>query len=124
MITTVGKEEGQFFDSDDLLNFPCDDLRAIDGLWVKHSKGKLGFSVQKQIYVDCGATLDSKYPGDKVLEEFCDRVGWQKGGLYLHYSDLSFNLHHSPTGELPCLGWLREIFVSHLLLSRTAVCEL
>jgi GUN4-like/NACHT domain len=35
MITTVGKEEGQWFEAEELLNFPCEELKAIDGLWVK-----------------------------------------------------------------------------------------
>ena len=47
MITAVGKEEGQDFSRDDLLNFPCDELLAIDGLWVRYSSGKFGFLVQK-----------------------------------------------------------------------------
>ncbi|CCQ59603.1 GUN4 domain-containing protein, partial [Crocosphaera watsonii] len=33
-------------------NFPCEDLRIIDQLWVKYSNGQFGFSVQKQIYMD------------------------------------------------------------------------
>jgi hypothetical protein len=104
MITTVGKEEGQWFDPEDLLNFPCEDLKAIDGLWVNYSQGKFGFSVQKQIYVDCGAKLDGKYPGDKIWNEFSDRVGWRKGGNYLNYSDLTANPSLSPTGEFPGAG--------------------
>lgn len=39
MITTVGKEEGQWFDRTDLENFPCEDLRALDQLWVNYSNG-------------------------------------------------------------------------------------
>ena len=101
MITTVGKEDGQWFDKEDLLNFPCEDLLAIDGLWVNYSQGKFGFSVQKQIYVDCGAKLDGEYPGDKIWYKFCDRVGWRKGGNYLNYRDLKANPSLSPTGEFP-----------------------
>jgi hypothetical protein len=104
MITTVGKEDGQWFDTEDLLNFPCDDLKAIDGLWVKYSNGKFGFSVQKQIYVECGATLDGQHPGDKIWYEFCDRVGWRKAGEYLNYRDLKANPSFSPTGEFPSGG--------------------
>jgi flagellar biosynthesis GTPase FlhF len=35
--------------AEDIEQFPCADLRAIDQLWVTHSKGKFGFSVQKKI---------------------------------------------------------------------------
>ncbi|HIK45480.1 MAG TPA: GUN4 domain-containing protein, partial [Leptolyngbyaceae cyanobacterium M65_K2018_010] len=78
MICAVGKKSGDWFTSEELLNFPCTDLRTIDRLWVKYSQGKFGFSVQKQIYVECGAQLDGKYPGDKILHKFCDRVGWRR----------------------------------------------
>ncbi|MGG6295915.1 GUN4 domain-containing protein [Leptolyngbya sp. AN02str] len=102
MITAVGKEEGQWFEREELLNFPCEDLLAIDGLWIKYSNGLFGFSVQKQIYVDCGATLDGEYPGDKIWGEFCDRVGWREDGNYLSYSALNPSLSSS-RGSLPFL---------------------
>ncbi len=102
MIRAVGKKPVQWFSSDELLNFPCADLRTIDRLWVKYSQGKFGFSVQKQIYVECGAKLDGKYPGDKSWYEFCDRVGWRKDSSYLNnYSAPQANLSLSPTGEFP-----------------------
>ncbi|MEM1292437.1 MAG: GUN4 domain-containing protein, partial [Cyanobacteria bacterium P01_H01_bin.162] len=43
MITAVGKEAGQGFNQDELLEFPCDELKSIDRLWVKYSNGKFGF---------------------------------------------------------------------------------
>jgi hypothetical protein len=100
MITTVGKEAGQWFDREDLLNFPCEELRAIDQLWVQYSNGHFGFSVQKKIYVECGATLDGKYPGDEIWGKFGDRVGWRKNGEWLYYDDLNPSLS-SPQGIFP-----------------------
>jgi len=88
MIKTVGKEVGQYFTSDELLNFPCEELRAIDELWVDYSKGRFGFSVQKDIYADCGARLDGKYPGDKIWVEFGNRVGWRKNNAWQDYKQL------------------------------------
>jgi len=109
MITAVGKDEGQYFTGEELLNFPCDALKAIDDLWVKHSNGHFGFSVQKQIYVECGGELDGKYPGDEVWEAFGDRVGWRKNNEWLTYSDLdpSFSSPQGifPVGVVVCVGW-------------------
>lgn len=130
MITAVGKEEGQWFDPDELLNFPCEDLRAIDGLWVKYSNGHFGFSVQKQIYVECGAKLDGKYPGNEIWQKFGDRVGWRKDGNWLSYSALTPSLS-SPQGNLPtCLraglgggGW-GGVGCGVNLFSRTETCRL
>lgn len=132
MITTVGKEEGQGFDPEELLNFPCEELRTIDSLWVKYSQGKFGFSVQKKIYVECSAKLDGRYPDDKILYEFCDRVGWRKSKRYVHYSDLKFNPSISLQGELPHFRavraepavWLLVARDFSSLISRTETCKL
>jgi hypothetical protein len=101
MIRAVGKEEGDYFYQDEILNFPCMDLKTIDSLWVKYSQGKFGFSVQKKIYVECGAKLDGKYPGDKTWDKFCGRVGWRIGGESVRYRNLKFNPSISLPGELP-----------------------
>ncbi len=100
MIETVGKEKGQYFDPEDFDTFPCEELCAIDQLWVKYSKGKFGFSVQKTIYVDeLGGTREYN---KKIWYEFCDRVGWMKGGNYVGYDDFLFELQdNSPRGHLP-----------------------
>ncbi|MDX2214025.1 MAG: GUN4 domain-containing protein [Oculatellaceae cyanobacterium bins.114] len=105
MITTVGKEEGQYFNSEELLNFPCEELLAIDRLWVRYSNGKFGFSVQKQIYVECGANLDGEYPGEVIWAKFCDRVGWRVEGESLRYGKLHKNPYFSFKGELPVGGF-------------------
>jgi len=101
MLKAMGKANWGEVSGKDLLNFPCADLRTIDQLWVNYSNGKWGFSVQKQIYVECGAKLDGKYPGNGIWREFCRRVGWRKGDSYLNYSDLTFDLKNSSTGEFP-----------------------
>jgi hypothetical protein len=136
MITNpaVGKKEGQWFEREELLNFPCEDLRTIDELWVSYSQGKFGFSVQKQIYMDGGAKLDGKNPDDKIWHDFCIRVGWRKDGSYLSYSDLKANPSFSPAGEFPFkasgLEWWvgDEYFVSEVvfwdLFSRAETCGL
>ncbi|MGK7884941.1 MAG: GUN4 domain-containing protein, partial [Crocosphaera sp.] len=120
--------EGWFRESD-IDNLPCDDLRTIDKLWVHYSKGKFGFSVQKKIYMDeLGGT---RYYNEKIWYEFCDRVGWRKGGSYVNYSDLTFELHDTtPVGHLP-LGNTDYITVAALfsrapvaLFSRAKICKL
>ena len=106
MITTVGKDVGQWFEREELLNFPCEELRAMDGLWVKYSNGLFGFSVQKKIYVECGAKLDGKYPGDKIWEAFGDRVGWRMDNQWIDSTtDLTTPSPSSPQGFFPsCVG--------------------
>ncbi len=69
MLQAVGRKENDWIREKELLNFPCTDLRTIDRLWVKYSKGHFGFSVQKEIYLSVGGKPDGKYdkenPGKK-----------------------------------------------------------
>ncbi|MDE5110478.1 MAG: GUN4 domain-containing protein, partial [Trichodesmium sp. St7_bin2_1] len=58
MLEVAGRESQGWLFSEDVENFPCQDLGTIDKLWVKYSGGKFGFSVQKQIYQDLGGTKD------------------------------------------------------------------
>ncbi|MBW4520265.1 MAG: GUN4 domain-containing protein [Scytolyngbya sp. HA4215-MV1] len=119
IITTVGKEDGQWFEPEELLNFPCEELKAIDRLWVKYSNGRFGFSVQKQIYVECGAKLDGKYPGDEIWKKFGEQVGWRKDEMVMSIRDLHPSLS-SPRGLFPCFSWMlrSHSFVEPLLSHR------
>ncbi|WP_442944188.1 GUN4 domain-containing protein [Nostoc sp.] len=104
MIQAVGKEYGDNFYEDELLNFPGTDLRTIDHLWVKYSNGHFGFSVQKDIYLSVGGKADGKY-NLEAWEKFGDRVGWRVkkwmvSSEWISYSDVNFNTAF-PIGHLP-----------------------
>ncbi|MTJ10870.1 MULTISPECIES: serine/threonine-protein kinase [unclassified Anabaena] len=96
MIKAVGKKSGDFFASNELLDFPCQDLRTIDQLWVKYSQGKFGFSVQKETYLSVGGKLGSyEY---ETLKRFVKSVGWGEGIKEgIKYDNTS------PKGHLPCV---------------------
>lgn len=127
MLQAVGRKAGDWFTRDELLNFPCVDLKTIDRLWVKYSNSKFGFSVQKKIYLECGGIPDRKYHGE-ALKEFGDRVGWQPNGKWL------FNVTYStssPLGHLPGLlvngkwGFSKDNkVVGWVLFSRIETCKL
>jgi hypothetical protein len=104
MITTVGKEEGQCCNREDLEKFPCEDLRAIDNLWVTASNGHFGFSVQKKIWEKCGSPMD--YNDD--YKKFMEAVGWRSGDDFVSYSDFKFSQALSLPGELPGYDGLIE----------------
>jgi serine/threonine protein kinase len=95
---------------EDIDNFPCEDLRTINQLWLHYSNGKFGFSVQKEIYESLGGT---RQYNQKVWEKFGARVGWRKrgmfgmfGGEWVSYSDLTFNMQ-APKAHLPICGYYR-----------------
>jgi tetratricopeptide (TPR) repeat protein len=103
MIQTVGKEVGQWFDGEELPNFPCEHLQIIDHLWVKYSNGKFGFSVQKQIWLECGSP--TIYNSD--WERFKERVGWLVNQEFILDYDIIFDIS-APEGHLPFWGgWNR-----------------
>jgi serine/threonine-protein kinase len=90
---TKGEKEGYFNKPID--NFPCDDLRTIDHLWVTYSEGRFGFSVQKKIWLEVGGKDDYK-----AIEKLGDYVGWHNELCWLEYKDLTFNMQ-APSGHLP-----------------------
>ena len=110
MLQTMGKEEDTYLTSNDIENFPCAYLRKIDQLWVKYSKGKFGFSVQKKIYQSLGGTKDYD---SKVWETFGDKVGWRKGGKWLEYKKLTFSMEHYE-GHLPTRKFMTGVWFSSL----------
>ncbi len=120
MITEVGKKTGQWFEPEELLNFPCEPLRMMDGLWVKHSSGKFGFSVQKNMYLDCGGVPDGKHHV-KAYEKFCKANGWKVNGEKEPiWVSLKFDKGHLPW--LP-IAWLPIEWFSSLA-SRLVNCNL
>ena len=133
MLKAAERESAEWLSSEDIDNFPCEDLRTINQLWLHYSEGKFGFSVQKEIYESLGGTKDYK---ERVWSNFCDRIGWKKEGEYLNYSDLTFNLESAPQAHLPIecvlgetLGWRgmfvwREGEVCVVLFSRAKTCDL
>jgi GUN4-like len=105
MCEVMGRQEDGWLSVAAVENFPCTDLRTIDQLWVKHSQGQFGFSVQKKIWQECGSpsTYNTK------MEKFGEAVGWKKKGFlgmnnnWKSYSDITFDTT-SPKGHLPAWG--------------------
>ena len=131
MITAVGKDEGKYFEEKDLREFPCDELLAIDRLWVEYSKKhgfEFGFSIQKDIYVDCGGNLDFSYPSNETWAKFCYSTACQEDGQYVGYPDPFFeNNFICVRGHLPYFVGLQwETFGrmgTSFLASRLVKCK-
>lgn len=104
MLEAVGRTNGDWIRDQELLNFPCTDLRTIDRLWVKYSNGRFGFSVQKQIYLEVGGLPDGKYYY-QAWEKLGERVGWRVKESWIKYSDVKFHTN-APVGHLPGGWWI------------------
>jgi hypothetical protein len=122
MLSAVGKEPGQWLEPDDIRNFPCDELLAIDRLWVKYSNGLYGFSVQKQIYVECGGILDFSYPSGENWVEFCDRIAWKSAGNWVSHQQFFKDYFMRAKGHLPSIKRRRGENVT-IVFSRIKTCE-
>jgi hypothetical protein len=137
MIKAVGKKSGDWLTSDEILNFPCLDLRTIDKLWVKYSEGRFGFSVQKEIYLSDGGKPDGK-ADLKALNRFHRSVGWRDllGGESVY----PIILPVTPKGHLPKKIYTQSIlknweieedrnlkkgkpFIASSLVSRISKCK-
>lgn len=118
---------------EDIDNFPCEDLRIIDLLWVKYSHGHFGFSVQKEIYQGLGGTREYNR---EVWEKFGEDVGWKKEGKWLKIGDITFDTRGSKA-HLPELVWGSHLpyrvgmgldvglgLVGGVLFSRVETCKL
>ncbi|MBD2482283.1 GUN4 domain-containing protein [Planktothrix sp. FACHB-1365] len=93
MLEVMGKDQYNV-SIEDINNFPSEDLRIIDQLWVKYSDGRFGFSVQKRIYQSLGGTREYD---EKIWRIFCDRVEWD-----LYYYTIAIDKHLSRSYQL---GW-------------------
>ncbi len=97
----VAKQELQgHFAEGNIENFPPEDLRTIDQLWIKYSHGRFGFSVQTRIYQSLGGTKEDK---QIIWEAFEEKVGWRKGGRWLSYRDITFDIK-APVAHLPVVA--------------------
>ena len=112
MLAVANRESEGYLGREDAENFPCKELRSIDQLWLKYSRGKFGISVQQQIYQSLGGT---KEYNEKVWESMGDRVGWRQAGNWLYYDQLNFT-QTAPSGHLPCLSGDGDIEVCYILI--------
>ncbi|MGM3306983.1 protein kinase domain-containing protein [Anabaena sp. WFMT] len=97
MLAVVGRENDGWLSEKDIYNFPCQDIRTLDQLWVKYSNGRFGFSVQRRIYQSLRGTR--KFHRE-VWDAIGDKVGWKKDKKWMYYDDLTFDIT-APEAHLP-----------------------
>ena len=91
-------------------NFPHTDLHTINNLWLVHSEGKFGFSVQREIWLGLG----------KNWENLWSKIGWKSGNNWTRYpNEFTWDLT-APRGHLPLSNQLRGVRVMASLLSHPA----
>lgn len=102
---------------------PCEDLQAIDALWMKYSKGRFGFSAQRPIWDACKQKFFDK---TDVWNGFGSRVGWRvnhllKQNYWKEQSELTFSIQ-APVGHFPHMGKQFSILTIEAFLNRLTYC--
>jgi len=91
-------------------NFPIADLQTINTLWLLHSEGKFGFSVQREIWLSTGKNWD----------KFWLKIGWKTGNTWTRYpNEFTWDLS-APRGHIPLSNQLRGVRVIAALLNHPA----
>ncbi|MCC5640434.1 GUN4 domain-containing protein [Nostoc sp. CHAB 5844] len=103
MLKVGGRKEGDGIRYEEIRNLSCTDLLTIDNLWVTHSNGRFGFSVQKKIYLEVGGKRNGKFD-EEAWEKFSDRVGWRVKERWIANDEVTFDTI-APMGHLPLMWW-------------------
>jgi hypothetical protein len=91
-------------------NFPITDLQTINKLWLVHSEGKFGFSVQREIWLAQGKKWDNLWT----------KIGWKDGNNWTRYPNgFTWDLS-APKGHLPLSNQLRGVRVIASLMAHPA----
>jgi GUN4-like/Trypsin-like peptidase domain len=122
MIKAAKREESGYLETEDIENFPCEDLRIINDLWIKYSQGRWGISIQNQIWQECGSPKDFNNDGDWI--KFGNKVGWRLNEFGMMQGRLA--LRATITEHLPTFAVLRGwgCFQFSALFSRSQTCNL
>jgi hypothetical protein len=91
-------------------SFPVVDLNTINQLWLVHSEGKFGFSVQRQLWLGVGKNWEALWP----------KIQWKSGKTWTRYpGEFTWDLS-APKGHLPLSNQLRGVQVFNAILSHPA----
>lgn len=91
-------------------NFPIADLQTINSLWLIHSQGKFGFSVQRELWLSLSKNWEKLWP----------KIGWKTGNNWTRYpNEFTWDLS-APRGHLPLSNQLRGVRVFASILSHPA----
>jgi GUN4-like/ARM-like repeat domain, GUN4-N terminal len=91
----------------DIDSFSSTDLHTLNQLWLVHSEGRFGFSVQRQIWLSVG----------KDFSKLWHKIGWKTDNNWTRYpKEFTWDLS-APQGHLPLSNQLRGVRVIASLFS-------
>ena len=91
-------------------SFPITDLRTLDRLWLMHSEGKFGFSIQRKIWLSVG----------KDFGKLWSKIDWKSGNTWTRYpNEFTWDIS-APAGHLPLSNQLRGVRVIDAIFAHPA----
>jgi len=88
-------------------SLPDVDIQTINSLWLLHSQGKFGFSVQRELWL----AFNENFP------KLWEAIGWKSGNNWTRYPQaFTWNLS-APKGHLPLSNQLRGVQVIKAVFS-------
>lgn len=100
----AGSQKRAFVYWTEVQKIPNTDMATIENLWLAYTKGKFGYSVQKDLW--------RKTKGD--FENFCRRIGWtttdsevERKLRWFGANEFIYDVDKAPKGHLPLTSALR-----------------
>lgn len=89
---------------------PATDLRTLNALWLAHSHGKFGYSVQRELWI----------AGGRDWIKLWSKILWKDGNNWTRYPGSFDWTIDAPKGHLPLSNQLRGVRVISSLLTHPA----
>jgi GUN4-like/ARM-like repeat domain, GUN4-N terminal len=89
---------------------PIADLRTLNALWVAHSEGRFGYSVQREVWLSTGQNWSKFWP----------KLQWKKENAWTRYPGQFVWDLTAPRGHLPLSNQLRGVQVITALMKHPA----
>jgi GUN4-like/ARM-like repeat domain, GUN4-N terminal len=94
----------------EVIALPATDLRTINALWLAHSGGKFGYSVQREVWMSSG----------KNWIKLWSKIHWKDGINWTRYPGQFVWTLDAPKGHLPLSNQLRGVRVIDCLMNHPA----
>jgi hypothetical protein len=91
-------------------SLPVVDLQTINSLWLLHSQGKFGFSIQRELWLAFNQDFIKLWTA----------IGWKSGNDWTRYPQQFTWSLNAPKGHLPLSNQLRGVQVIKAILSHQA----
>lgn len=105
ILKVTGREKEGWIGATEFHQFPCEDIKTINNLWIQYSRRQFGFSIQVKLWQKLGGNNQAR---EIIWQRFLKRVNWYTESLdgYLKYYFFRYKSGCFPTLIKPDTGIL------------------